>query len=292
MLLPVLLLEVFAQAIAPWFTAPGLSLSADQLVMPDFVGILRGVWQLNFRAWTGLGGHTWYITELMRCLLYFIPMKLVATHPDKRVCRGVAAFVLVMTCISSVRTAYPATTLCLPPSQLIFPCYFVMLMVGQEMYAARERLRSGRVFCAGLAGFVLLTAGKYLLNRTGLLGYDLCFSADSPFTFLSLPFLYMMFLPIRLPERAADVIRRLAKKTFYVYLLHPLINDKLRALGVFDRTFAFFIGKTPILMLDYLLMCLCNILIDFTIAVLLTLPFTALHKAIMLLRSQKKAANP
>ena len=280
-LLPTLVLVLFAQLLRPWvFSADAWPRDLGTI---DPAALFKGIWQLDYTQWDAAGGHLWYITHMLEMLLCYVPMRLVATHPDKKLRWGVTGLCLVMVLFADLSgwTFLPESVRSwLPGWKLIFPSYFVMMMLGQELYANRDRLTGPRKAIPALVLLLLLTWLRHKLDLATAPadGSEPLLTITGVFTFLSLPLLYVVFLSLRLPEGLNEGIRRLSSLTFGVYLVHHLVYVKLSYLGLLPAFALRCEGLTGSAFVNYWVYAAGTVLLCFAVSALIALPFHLLMK--------------
>ena len=281
-LAPLLVMNTFAQIFNAWFDDPSWAIDASQLALPDIGRTLRGILKMDYTYWPQTGGHLWYVSDFTELLLFYVPMRLVATHPDRRIRWGVTLLCFCPVVILELSHVLPeSVTAWLPGVRLIFPSYFVMMMLGQELYAERERYASKGWKCAfaGLVIFGGITLVRWLFSEKvpttdGSAPY---LTLISLFTFASLPAIFMIFMPMKLPEGLARPVRAVASLTYGIYLVHGVVIRKLTAVGWLDGLFQRCLGLTPKPYLDYFVYGALASLMIFAVCAVPVLPFRLLR---------------
>lgn len=288
-LLPLAIVCTAAQVLDPWFDAPVWHLSRSLLHVPDPLRTLQGVIRVDPSYWREVGGHLWYVSDFITLLLFYIPMRLVATHPDRRVRWGMTILCFVPVFVLDISHVLPpAVSAWLPGMQLIFPSYFVMMMMGQGLYTHRDKLKGWKCFVVGCIGFVALTLIRYLMSETvpTVDGSEPYLTLISLFSFMSLPFIFMIFMPPRLPEKLAKLIRFLASLTFGVYLVHGVVIRKLIAVGWLERIFRHCIDLTPKTYINYFINGFISSALILVISMIVVIPF---HVALVFIKGKLRS---
>ena len=290
-LLPAFFVMVYSQIAAPWLTGKETLLHC--ITSPQFD--LKNLFGNIFRWSAGmtLCGHLWYVFSYLKVILWY-PLISVICRPDvynKKIRYYILAISAVAKFITDVQQLYSIPLGNIVPFSIIDNSLWYVLL-GYEIYQHKDFLIKNKVWCSiiGFYTFLLANVIRFQLSLS-LFDIDLkndyflhiesfnnAFSSIGLFVFLICVLNSNYVQKITQRGKVSYLIRFLSTKTFWIYLLHRGIYEKMGTLGLRNRIYSFSNKHFPSEVISMLSYAMLIFLISLLVAAILEKLFELIKK--------------
>ncbi len=237
-LLPALIVVWFLMAAEGYLGAAGVVPGAGAFHFPDMETYLSGILRMDNLRWGAGFGAYWYIFRYGTMLLWYPVIRAIAEQEKgDRILVWLVLVKMVFTLFELLEAMSGGYSQVLSNLQWLSsaPAFTIL---GHLLYKHREKMRGARrAACAGLI-FLVCTLGKYLaqmhIYNTGGTAV-LPEMYDSVFSFGSSAAAFALFMAVPVVKRAGEAVSFLARYTFYIYLVHIQVIQKLTSMGVMGQ---------------------------------------------------------
>ncbi len=234
-LLPALIVVWVMMAVEGYLGAAGVLPGPGSFHMPDMEAYLSGILHMDNMRWGAGFGAYWYIFRYGAVLLWYPALRAIARQENgDRILLWLVLVKVGYTFFELLEALEGGYSPVLSNLNTISSAA-AYVVLGHLLWKHRGKMKGRRQVLG--AGFIFLvcTAGKYLVQMHIYgTGGTACLPEmyDSVFSFASSAAVFALFMAVPVPERAGKVVAFLSRYTFYVYLVHIQVIQKLTSMGI------------------------------------------------------------
>lgn len=234
MIVAVLCIQIFRD----YLVSPNWIVGGAELKTPQIKELLRGLFERNPGLWNPACGVYWYMFEYGLAILWY-PIVLQICNKDKsKVAKAVIFFTFINLALGEIQLLVRFQMFYIQP-YLLMPVSVVDMMLGHVLY---DYCNNRKGFKYTMAGLLIFTSGVVMrfLFQYKLYGVDkgnvMFLYWDRAISFINVTGIVMFAKSINWScLLIGKIIEKIAPKTFYIYLVHQAVVDKVRATGLGDQ---------------------------------------------------------